>query len=157
MIRLCTDDEEVVEFYNNLDYELEMSLEVLDDYFAEALEVHEVNPWINYTLPIHRMREMGFHHKIFDLIDERQLTKDELPEFFRLLYGAGYFEGVPDPQLDWKTFQERIADVTTTQPTQFHPVKRELKPLISTTKLGRSYGKSGKLFLFAPLLGLAKQ
>jgi len=58
-IRLCTDEDAIVEFYNNIDSQLELSVEVLDDFIGEAKEVHDTNPWLNYTLPIHRMREMG--------------------------------------------------------------------------------------------------
>lgn len=59
VIRLCTDDDSVVEFYNDLDSQLELSLEVLDDFISEGKEVYETNKWINYGLPLHRIREMG--------------------------------------------------------------------------------------------------
>ena len=36
--------------------------------------------------PLHRIREMGFNHKLFDLLDERALTKDELLSFFALIF-----------------------------------------------------------------------
>ena len=58
-IRLCTDDDDVVNFYNDLDEQIELSLEVLDDYVGEAQEVYEFNSWLNYGLPIHRLREFG--------------------------------------------------------------------------------------------------
>jgi len=140
VIRLCTDNEEVVNYYNNIDHHLELSLDVLDDYFAEALEVYEHNRWLNYALPLHRMREMGFYHKLFDLIDERPLTKDELPEFFRLLYGADVLDGLPDPQLEWDKFLERIADVTSSMPNQWNPVKRRRTPWVRIESLNRTYG-----------------
>ena len=43
VIRLCTDDDDVVNFYNDLDEQIELSLEVLDDYVGEAQEVYEFN------------------------------------------------------------------------------------------------------------------
>jgi hypothetical protein len=54
VVRLCTDDAEVVEYYNSLDQTLEMPLEVIDDFLGESVEIHRVNPWLNYALPIHR-------------------------------------------------------------------------------------------------------
>ena len=58
IIRLCTNEEDVVEFYNSLDSQLESSLEVLDEFMEETKEVYEHNKWLNYALPLHRCREM---------------------------------------------------------------------------------------------------
>ena len=56
-------------------------MDVLGDFFGEAKECYEHNKWLNYALPLHRLREMGCHHRVFDLIDERQLNKSELRYF----------------------------------------------------------------------------
>eukprot|EP00957_Ditylum_brightwellii_P002705 208526-Ditylum_brightwellii.AAC.1 len=101
VVRLCTDEEPVVDFYNNLDGQLELSIEVLDDFIGEAEEIHGCNSWLNYALPLHRLREMGFHDRIFDLLDERALTRSELRDFCFLLFGEENFDGVPDPSAEW--------------------------------------------------------
>jgi hypothetical protein len=64
VIRLCTDEDNVTEFYNNLDGMLDLSLEVLDDYIGECGEVQIHNPWLNYALPMHRCRELGYHDRL---------------------------------------------------------------------------------------------
>lgn len=140
VIRLCTDDDETVDFYNNIDSHLEMSCDVLDDFFAEAAEVYEHNKWLNYALPLHRMREMGFYHKLFDLIDERPLTKDELRDFFLLIYGANALDGIPDPQVEWGKFLERIAMVTERERLQFNPVRKRMMPWVDIRRLDYDYG-----------------
>ena len=43
VIRLCTDDENVVNYWNSVDQELELNMDVLDDFFGEAQEVNSVN------------------------------------------------------------------------------------------------------------------
>ncbi len=102
VIRLCTDEKQVVEFYNNLDTHLELSLEVLDDFLEEAKGVHEHNPWLNYALQLHRLREMGYHHRVFDMMDERPFTHEELREFCSLLFlDENSSEELPDPSADW--------------------------------------------------------
>merc|ERR1712025_749097 len=113
----------------------------IDDFAGEAEEVYEHNKWLNYALPLHRMREMGFYHKLFDLLDERPLTKDELSDFFRLLYGADVLDGLPDPQLDWAGFLKRINAVTGCHSNQYNPVKKRATPWVRVEKLDQIYGE----------------
>lgn len=68
VIRLCTNEKKVTEFYNQIDEVLEFNLEVLDDYLDEAKEVYRYNKWLNYALPMHRCRELGYHDRLFDLL-----------------------------------------------------------------------------------------
>jgi hypothetical protein len=142
VIRLCTDDDDVVDFYNNLDEQLELSMDVLDDICGEALEVHEHNPWLNYALPLHRCREMGYFHRIFDLIDERKLTKSELREYMQLLLGD--LDGIPDPSIDWLGFCNEIEGLLRKQKQlQWNPVTKKMAPWIDMRMLQSQYGDGG--------------
>eukprot|EP00957_Ditylum_brightwellii_P169270 12883393-Ditylum_brightwellii.AAC.1 len=125
VIRLCTDEEDIVDFYGDLDDQLELSLDVLDDFEAEAKEVYEHNKWLNYGLPIHRMRELGFNDRVFDLIDERPLMKGELRQFFFLLFGEENFDGIPDPSIDWPGFVSDIERLLAMEDRQWDPVKKQ--------------------------------
>ena len=83
-------------------------MNVLDDFNGEAEEVYEHNDWLNYTIHLHRIRELGFHDRVFDMIDERKLTKGELRNLCVLLFGMENFDGVPDPAIDWKGFLKDV-------------------------------------------------
>jgi hypothetical protein len=140
VIRLCTDEDDVTKFYNKLDGMLELSLEVIDDFLGEATEVSKNNPWLNYALPIHRCRELGYHDRLFDLIDERQLTKGELRDFCVLLFGTEY-EEIPDPLSSWDDFIAYIEERLNYETEQWSPLKKKLKPWISIKRLKKTYGK----------------
>jgi len=143
VVRLCTDDSDVVDFYNDLDKQLELSIEVLDNYLDEAKEMYRANPWITYTLATHRMREMGFQHRIFDILDERKLTHSEVREFCLLIFGRDSFDGVPEAEVDWKGFLQAINSMASREPSQWHPMKRTSKPIVSVKKLNNIYGTGG--------------
>lgn len=143
VIRLCTDDDEVVDFYNSLDDQLELSMDVLDDFVGEAKEVYEHNKWLNYALPLHRMREMGYHDRVFDMLDERTLTKGELRDFCRLLFGMNDFDGVADPSYDWPTFLADVKRLLDKEELQYNPVKQQITPWINLKKLNKIYGDGG--------------
>jgi hypothetical protein len=143
VIRLCTDDDDVVDYYNNLDEQLELSMEVLDDFVGEAKEVCHVNPWLNYALPLHRMREMGFHDRVFDMLDERALSKAELRDFCRLLFGNSSFDGVRDPEVNFSGFLEDIHNLLRKEDVQYNPVKGKVTPWIDIRALNKIYGNGG--------------
>lgn len=140
VIRLCTDDDDVVSFYNTLDDDLELSIEVLDDFFGEAMEVYETNPWLNYGLPLHRMRESGFNERAFDFIDQRALTKTELRQFCICLFGQEKFDGVADPSVDWKGFVSDIERFNRQESNTYNPIKKKVLPWVDTHVLEKEYG-----------------
>merc|ERR1719330_1937385 len=141
VFRLCTDDDDVVEFYNNLDDDPELSIEVLDDFIGEAMEVYEFNPWLNYGLPLHRMRESGFNDRAFDFIDQRALTKTELRQFCASLFGQENFDGVPDPSIDWQGFMAEITRLNNQESHSYNPVKKKVLPWVDVNTLHKMYGE----------------
>ena len=40
IVRLCTNDDKVVSYWNNIDASLELDMEVIDDIFSEVLRAH---------------------------------------------------------------------------------------------------------------------
>ena len=85
MLRLCTDDEQTVNDWNEIDENLEAPIDILDDFHGEAQEVKKHNPWLTYGEPLHRIREWGVHMKEFDFLDERLLSKEEMRRFCEML------------------------------------------------------------------------
>jgi len=146
VIRLSTDEDKVVQFYDELDQQLELDLDLLDDYTAEAKEIVSENPWLNYSLPLHRLREMGYQQRVMDQIDERQLTKSELRDYCCLVFGdTGRVNDreliLADPSIDWKQFLKDLDRLQKHEPMQYDPIERRNRPWINTKKLDRSYGK----------------
>jgi hypothetical protein len=92
VIRLCTNDDSILQYYQQFDEENDTqqlldeegffcSVDVLDDYLDEAKEIYKHNPWLTYSLGLHRCREMGMschsNYQWLDWLDERPLTRLE--------------------------------------------------------------------------------
>ena len=78
VVRLCTDEDTIVKYWNGIDQGLELDMDVLDDWRSEAKEVMSYNTWLTNSEPLHRLREFGKPVKEFDVLDERELSMDEM-------------------------------------------------------------------------------
>jgi hypothetical protein len=65
VIRLCTDNDQIVDYWNNIDSQIELNMDVIDDPLGEAKEIYEHNKWFTYGEPLHRLREFGNHMYIY--------------------------------------------------------------------------------------------
>ena len=78
ILRLCTSETKVVEYWNNIDQQLELDIDVLDDQLGDARQVREHNPWLTYAEPLHRLREFGASMKEMDIIDESTVSSEQM-------------------------------------------------------------------------------
>ena len=89
-----------------------------------------------------------YSHRIFDLLDERRLSKDELRDFLRILFGTGPMDEAPDPEGDWKGFCEMVTRLLSKEKKVYNPHSKRLEPWIDMKKLNKEYGHGGFFGLF---------
>lgn len=86
VVRLCTDDDKVADFYNQVDAEVELQLEIVDDMRGEAQECYQAgNRFVVYSELLQLLREGGTFLKILDLVDERRFEPMEVALFCQLI------------------------------------------------------------------------
>jgi len=132
VIRLCTQFQPIVDFWNDIDKRLDwLDIDVLDDHMSEAEEVYQYNPWLNYARPLHRMREMGQDCRLFDLLDERPFYRQEVKEFCALLFGCSdllFCDG-------WSNFSKEVDRLQRKERKQWNPKSNSLTHWIDIEKL----------------------
>eukprot|EP00616_Rhizochromulina_sp_CCMP1243_P009455 CAMPEP_0118963238 /NCGR_PEP_ID=MMETSP1173-20130426/1227_1 /TAXON_ID=1034831 /ORGANISM="Rhizochromulina marina cf, Strain CCMP1243" /LENGTH=409 /DNA_ID=CAMNT_0006911559 /DNA_START=53 /DNA_END=1280 /DNA_ORIENTATION=+ len=129
VVQLCTDDSTIGNFWNSIDSELELPLDVLDDFLAEAEEVCTLNPWLVYTEQLHMARTFGLGQKVFDLLDERKLLPTEIMDFLKQAMG---WTDLPEPTLDLRGFDASVTEKLRELGPVWNPVTQGQVPSSTT-------------------------
>lgn len=141
VIRLCTNDSRITDYWNRIDADLELELDILDDLSGECEEVMGNNPWLNYCQPVHRFRESGIIIKDFDSLDEGKLTHEQVRNFCRLLFDKA---DLPHPEVDWNGFENTIKScINSNSESHYNTRNRKLMKLVSLSHLKSMYKKGG--------------
>lgn len=144
VIRLCTNEDKTVEYWDQVEKDLETELDIIDDLFGEAEGVMGVNPWINYGNPLQRLREFGVHIKEMDMIDESQLTDSMMRKVLSVLFNEP-MKSVPDNRADWDHFSAWVNERNLMTPKTFNPSTSTITEeyWINAKKLKELYGPPG--------------
>ena len=139
VVRLCTDSDAVVQYWNSVDEELELDMDVLDDLTGEAAEIAEHNSWLTYGAPLHRLREWGCSHKLFDVLDEKVLHVAEMRQLVELVFGDELAAPLPSPQLDWEGFEAALQKILEEQEPTYDALRSRKCPWFDMRKLRKVY------------------
>lgn len=140
VIRLCTDDETVMDFYRQLEERLP-HVQVLDDYGSEAARVHAHNPWLNYGLVLHRLREMaccGAHVlPLLRTLSQRTLSRTEVAAFCAFLMDWEHERDPASSSMSWEALKAAVAREQQQQDNKdgsmrvWNPMSQKVEPWVN--------------------------
>eukprot|EP00928_Gymnodinium_smaydae_P064455 TRINITY_DN4777_c0_g2_i1.p1 TRINITY_DN4777_c0_g2~~TRINITY_DN4777_c0_g2_i1.p1 ORF type:complete len:425 (-),score=94.62 TRINITY_DN4777_c0_g2_i1:65-1339(-) len=141
VVRLTTDEDDVVDYYNRVDEEEELPLEVIDDIESEAKEIRgKGNGWLTYSTHIHMLREGGTFVRLFDALDERTLNEHEAQHLTGQLLRRS--QGDPELPRPPDVFLREARTRIWAAPLVYDPLRRRMAPFIDVRSLRHAMGLS---------------
>lgn len=144
IVRLCTNDEASMHFWNTLDLDLGIPVEILDDFEEENRIAYAMNPWCNYCVGVQRAREWGFRSILFEKLRERPLTHSELHDYCALIFGVKK-DALADPKDQWEDFYYDIEALNARERRQYNPLTKRNRGWIDLKQMGKIYGGKGEV------------
>ena len=133
VINLCTDDEDIIDYYNDLDKTIgnELSgMDVIDDLETEQKEVMCAgNNFITYSNEIHICRMAGCYSIISDLLDEEPLKLFYINKLCKELVGC------PKDLPHWENRVEYIQQLNSLNSNVYDLNLDKFTPLLYTSKI----------------------
>ena len=137
VVRLATDAPKVVRYWDEVDKELELEMDVLDDLVQDAGQVRTHNSWLRYGDELHRMREFGASSKELDLIDESPLGAEQMS----ILLSGFLNVKLPHPEADFPKFLDSLRRASDSETKLFDPLSQSFMPWIDRQEMTRMYGR----------------
>lgn len=85
IIRVCSTDRDIIEYWDNVNAELDIDVLLLNDLEAEGANISKNNNWLTYGMPLHRAREFGVIVPEIDNLNYRPLTRPEIKIISQIL------------------------------------------------------------------------
>jgi len=145
IIRLCTADEAISNYWDSVDSQLEVRMDIISDYLDEGAQIQAANPWLTYGMPLHRMREFGMILKEFDMLDEALLSVDEMHFLAKAILGKGVGNEtpIPDPSHDWNAFFTALRAANNREPSAWCPVSKRERNWVHSSTVSSKYRSGG--------------
>lgn len=133
VVRLCTDNKDICDYWNKIDENLELPVDVIDDLHKEANQVFKCNPEFVYTDALHKARTFGDLPITFDLLDEQPLSMNQLHVIMMFIFPE--IQGNPDPFLDPTGYVNFLSSIRI--PTVYDVRLNKMMPCINIKALER--------------------
>jgi hypothetical protein len=99
-IRLCTNNPQIINFWQSMNEYFGYKLNILDNINVKKNKILSYNPWFLYTEQMQRVFECGNLINLFHSLDKKTLSIREIHQFSEFLVG----EILPNPQNNFNEF-----------------------------------------------------
>ena len=123
IISIYATEQEVSDYWHNVVASVKhvVDITVLNNVKEQATKIDEVNAWMTYGEPLHRLREFGVMIPAIDALEERPLSKSEIKSVAEILLAPSGHEraNLPDPDVvEWSDFVAAVQSAANTQPPE---------------------------------------